>query len=89
MQTGDAYTIERLLKNRTTEYLPENLDPIHAPTLILWGKEDSVVPLSTAERLHTAIPNSQMVVFNEAGHIPQIEKASEFNKVLLEFVASK
>lgn len=86
LQTGDGYTIKRLLSNRTAEYLGDNLRSIHAPTLIIWGREDSVVPLANAERFHTTIAGSQMVIIEESGHLPQIEKPSEFNKAVLEFL---
>jgi 2-hydroxy-6-oxonona-2,4-dienedioate hydrolase len=87
MQTGDSYTIQRLLANRTTEYLSEDdLTSIHPPTLIVWGKEDSILPVATAERFHTAIQSSQVVVIEECGHATPIEKPAEFNKAVVEFL---
>jgi len=87
LRTGDGYTIQRLLSNRAAEYLGENLKSIHAPTLVIWGREDSIVPLSNAERFHATIAGSQIVIIDESGHVTQIEKPSEFNKAVLEFLA--
>jgi pimeloyl-ACP methyl ester carboxylesterase len=87
IQIGDGYTIQRLLANRQAEYLGDSLRSIHAPTLIIWGKEDSILPVSHAERFHAAIPSSQVMIIDDAGHVVQIEKPSEFNKAVLEFLA--
>jgi pimeloyl-ACP methyl ester carboxylesterase len=86
LHTGDAYTIQRLLINRQAEYLGDDLRSIHAPTLIVWGREDSVAPVSHAERFHASIAGSQVVIIEESGHLPQIEKPSDFNKAVLEFL---
>ena len=47
---------------------------ISVPTLIVWGREDVVIPLEAGERLHQAIPNSTLAVIEQCGHIPQEEK---------------
>lgn len=87
LQTGDGYTIQRLLSNRTAEYLDDDLRSIHAPTLVILGREDSIVPLSNAERFHASIAGSQMVIIDECGHVSWAEKPAEFNKALLDFLA--
>jgi len=87
IQIGDGYTIQRLLANRQAEYLGDNLRSIRAPTLIIWGKEDSILPVSHAERFHTVIPGSHVIIIDDAGHAVPIEKPSEFNKAVLEFLA--
>ena len=87
LQTNDGYTIQRLLSNRTAEYLGDNLRSIHVPTLIIWGREDSVVPLVNAERFQATITGSQVVIIDECGHASMAEKPSEFNKAALEFLA--
>jgi len=43
--------------------------------------------LEFGERLHKAIPLSNLVVIDQCGHVPQIEKPADFNKVLTEFLA--
>ena len=44
-------------------------DAISAPTLIVWGYRDDFVPRSDQERLTVAIPRSQLVVYEGAGHV--------------------
>lgn len=87
LQTGDGYTIRQLLRNRMAEYLGDNIRLIHAPTLIVWGRQDSIVPLSKAERFHATIAGSQMAIIDECGHVSWGEKPSEFNKAVLDFLA--
>jgi pimeloyl-ACP methyl ester carboxylesterase len=46
---------------------------IDAPTLILWGEEDTLIPVSAGRWFDRAIPNSTLVVFPKVGHIPMEE----------------
>ncbi len=57
------------------------------PTLIFWGKQDRVVPVSAAGVYHKSIAGSELVVFEDCGHRPEIEKAQEFIDRLRKFLA--
>jgi pimeloyl-ACP methyl ester carboxylesterase len=59
------------------DQLAEKYSRIVQPTLILWGREDKIVPLSVGRRLSAAIPRSRLVVFEQTGHIPQEERPAE------------
>ena len=48
------------------------------PTLILWGRDDKIVPLSAGEVYHQSIGGSQLVVLDGCGHRPEIERPDEF-----------
>ena len=50
---------------------------ITAPTLIIWGDEDRLIPLSAGQWLDKTMPNSELVVFEGVGHLPQKEIADE------------
>ena len=53
-----------------TLYEPEDtLGRIATPTLILWGAQDEVLPASDATRFSDAMPNAELVVFDDLGHI--------------------
>jgi len=56
------------------------------PTLIVWGRQDAIVPLSAGEAYHQAIPGSRLVVLDHCGHRPEIERADEFVRLVREFV---
>lgn len=51
------------------------LGRIKAPTLILWGQDDKVVPVDHAVRLAAAIPGARRIIYDHVGHAPQEEAA--------------
>jgi pimeloyl-ACP methyl ester carboxylesterase len=59
---------------------------ITAPTLLLWGREDVVTPLSFGERLVRELPNARLVVYPRCGHFPMIEAVAASNRELLAFL---
>ncbi|MDB5958877.1 MAG: 2-hydroxy-6-oxo-6-phenylhexa-2,4-dienoate hydrolase [Massilia sp.] len=62
------------------------LPGIVAPTLIVWGRQDRVVPFDTGLRLVAGIPNSQLHIFNQCGHWAQWEHADAFNRLVVDFL---
>jgi len=63
------------------------LKEIAVPTLIISGREDWIMPPAQgAERLHAAIPNSELAIFENSGHFPFVEEQGLFNKVIAEWV---
>lgn len=62
---------------------------IDQPTLIIWGEDDKVIPMSDGHTLHNSILNSRFVVFRDCGHIPQEEKSGLFFEVVEEFCHDK
>lgn len=55
-------------------------------TLIVHGREDNVIPLSSSYRLFDLIPRSQLHVFGHCGHWTQIEHAARFNQLVSSFL---
>ncbi len=53
----------------------ENLSQLAMPTLIMWGREDALVPVESAFVFEEEIPNSKLVIYDEIGHIPMEEHA--------------
>jgi len=62
------------------------LNQISMPTLLIFGKEDKVTNLSTAENLSNKIPNSKLVIIEDAGHYSNLEQPEIFNKALTDFI---
>jgi pimeloyl-ACP methyl ester carboxylesterase len=88
MRNNDGYTIQRTLASfAQAPFEDEKLKSVHAPTLVVWGRQDQLINVDRAEKFHAGIPGSKLVVFDQCGHVPQIEKAEEFNKALLDFLA--
>ncbi|MGH3970275.1 MAG: alpha/beta fold hydrolase [Mycobacterium sp.] len=61
------------------------LGSIRAPTLILAGKNDTLIPPSAAHRLASAIPYAEVLVWNDVGHAPMLERPTEFNELVENF----
>jgi len=64
-----------------------NLHRITAPTLIVWGKQDRVLPLKHAHFAMGKLHNSSLHILDPCGHIPNLECPDEFNKLVLEFLS--
>lgn len=88
MRNNDGYTIQQTLAGFAAEdqFEGPKLESIHAPTLVLWGRQDALLTLSYGQTLQQDIPGSKMVVLEECGHIPEIEKPAEFNAAVLQFL---
>ena len=72
----------------TMRDLSMDLPGIAAPTLVLHGRNDRVVPLENGLRLVTSIPNSRLVVLNQCGHWAQYEHSDVFNRLVMDFLAN-
>ena len=55
------------------------------PSLIVWGENDSIIPVEHGAAAHEAMPGSRFVVFEGAGHMPQEDQPHHFAAVLGEF----
>jgi pimeloyl-ACP methyl ester carboxylesterase len=60
---------------------------IRAPTLIVWGREDKLIPVREGERLAAALPGSRLLVLPDAGHLPQREQPEAFGRAVAEFLS--
>lgn len=86
---NDGYTINSLIESikRNEDFLNGRLGEIKKPTLIVWGKQDGLLKLSDGEQFKREIAGSELLVFDECGHLPMVEKAADFNKAVLAFLA--
>ena len=67
--------------------LPEYLKLVRVPALIIWGRQDRVVPLNCGEIYRQVLQGSILHVMDECGHSPQAEKQEEFLEVTLDFLS--
>lgn len=66
--------------------LPGLLARVNIPTRILWGGNDRLIPLECGHMFNQAIPGSDLVIIDNCGHVPQMEKTEEFVKAAVEFL---
>lgn len=65
------------------------LNALQAPTLIVTGSEDPIVPSENSLRLVQAIPNARLMIFPGARHLVFIEQAEAFNRIVIEFLKER
>lgn len=88
---NDGYTINSLIESikRNEDFLDGQLQNLKKSTLIIWGKQDGLLKLADGERFNKEIAGSQLLVFDQCGHVPQVEKALDFNAAVLKFLEGK
>jgi pimeloyl-ACP methyl ester carboxylesterase len=59
---------------------------ITAPTLLLWGRHDKIIPLWVGQRLERDLPNARLIVLERCGHVPPEECPEESLRVVREFL---
>jgi pimeloyl-ACP methyl ester carboxylesterase len=64
----------------------EELPDVQAPTLLVWGKHDTLVHVKQAREVQELIPNCETVLFERTGHVAMVERPERFNRVLREFL---
>ncbi len=68
--------------------LDRRLDRIAAPTLVVWGGQDRLIPLAHGERYAARIPGARLAVIEDCGHLPVIERPDAVGDLLVEFLAA-
>ena len=63
------------------------LPGIATPTLLVWGGEDAITPIDSGEIYQRAFPRSRLVVIENCGHMPEMEKPTEFAGLIENFLA--
>ncbi len=71
------------LLNSDKFFKPEN---IQTPTLIFWGREDKITPLSDGKLMHKLIKNSKLKIINGARHSPMFTNAKEVAEIIYEYI---
>lgn len=74
------------LEALVTYDIRERLPDIAAPTLIVQGTDDILVPRGDAREFERLIPRATSLVLEDTGHVPMLERPTTFNRALLEFL---
>ena len=65
----------------------DRLSDVSHPTLIIWGRQDKIVPVGGAHEYERLISDSRKVIYEDTGHVPMIERPHLFNHQLEEFLS--
>ena len=63
------------------------LPSIAAPTLVVWGQQDRIIPVTHAQVAEKKMPKVKLHIFDRCGHLPHIERAEDFNDLILKFLS--
>lgn len=74
-------------KSAIRQNLAEEVGKITAPTLLIWGNNDTITPPFVGEEFHKLLPNSKLLFIDKCGHAPMMEQPEEFNQHLKTFLA--
>ena len=66
--------------------LPHYLGGVKIPTLVVWGKQDAILPVECGEMYAKLLPNATFKSIDNCGHKPQMEKPQEFNDTVAAFL---
>lgn len=86
LRTDDGYTIERHLSDHRPPYSTQELSVIRVPALFVWCRQDEITPLKWGDDYAAAVPGAQLAVINGCGHFPNLEKPTEFNQAVINFL---
>ena len=77
--------LARMRQTVLTDPVPQ-LRGIQAPTLLIWGKEDAMIPFANADDYLGALPNARLSALPGVGHVPQEERAELGLEALRDFL---
>jgi pimeloyl-ACP methyl ester carboxylesterase len=66
--------------------LRDRLPEIQAPTLVVWGEDDALVPVGDAWEFGGLIPDARVVVYEDTGHVAMLERPDAFNALVAGFL---
>jgi pimeloyl-ACP methyl ester carboxylesterase len=83
--SGSAGFIDAL--DALTDYdFRDRLDDIKVPVLLVWGREDNLVPVEDADEFERLIPNARKVILEDTGHVAMLERPHTFNDLVVDFL---
>lgn len=86
---GASPMMRRILSKVVNEDLTDRLPLISAPTLLIWGENDTATPLADAKKMAKLIPDAGLVSFPGCGHYSFLDNPGQFQAVLSSFLKSK
>jgi pimeloyl-ACP methyl ester carboxylesterase len=72
-----------------SQTLPHLLRSVRAPSLVVWGDDDKVVPQSAAKRYVEALPNAKLQIVKSSGHCVDMEQPEALAKLVTDFIGQE
>ncbi len=83
------FTLLRTARDLLAEDVRDDLRRVEAPTLLVWGERDPLIPPSIGDLMRAEIPDSRLLAIERAGHNPMFDRPEDFNDALLAFLAGE
>ena len=85
----NGWVVQRALASMTTgaDNLDQKFSALTMPVLLVWGKQDAITPLSLAEAMHRAAPQSELVIYGGCGHIAVVTCMDRIAPRVLDFLS--
>jgi len=81
----NAVLEERIIKQLRDDSVEKRISGLATPTLIVWGDEDRLIHVRTADVLNKLMPNSKVIILEGIGHVPMIERPQQSAEDYLRF----
>ncbi len=81
-----AIRVIAIAKSALRHNIGERLHLIKRPSLLVWGKDDTITPSFVGEKFHELLPQSRLFLLDHCGHAPMMEHPEEFNRLLYTFL---
>ncbi|MCR6096258.1 alpha/beta hydrolase [Salipaludibacillus agaradhaerens] len=78
-------SLVRLIRHREGDLIGRDLNKIDLPVLLIWGREDRVVPVNVGYRLANDLPNCDLKVYEKAGHLITEERPDKVCEAILSY----
>lgn len=80
------HALAKFSRDREGDLSKKDLNKIHTPCLLVWGKEDQIVPLQVGKQLNIDLPNSNLIVLDKTGHLTPEERPEETCRLIQKFI---
>jgi pimeloyl-ACP methyl ester carboxylesterase len=78
--------LTRLIRHREADLSSKDLQAFDTKSLLIWGREDKIVPLQVGKRLHEDLKHSKLITFEKTGHLLPEEKPQHIHEQILQFL---
>ena len=75
-----------LIRNLYGCALPANITELRMPALVIHGRQDTIIPPDNAEQIAAALPNAQLLLLDEVGHVPTVTRPQQIADAIRSFV---
>lgn len=66
-----------------------NVAKLDKPTLVVWGSQDKILDVKYAYQFQKLLPDNELALIEQCGHVPHLEKADETTDIIMKFLQMK